>query len=131
LLSDPTDVERIEILKTQATASIYGLQGTNGVIAIYTKGESDIISKTPDFNRVKLPGYFWEREFYAPNYQGTLKNNPKPDRRVTISWQSSVQTDNTGKVKFSFFNSDVACNLDFVVEGLSKDGQPIYFYEQQ
>jgi outer membrane receptor protein involved in Fe transport len=28
---DPTDVERIEILKTQATASIYGLQGTNGV----------------------------------------------------------------------------------------------------
>jgi len=128
---DPTDVERIEILKTQATAGIYGFQGTNGVIAIYTKGESDVISKTPDFNRVKLPGYFLEREFYSPNYQGTLKNNLKPDRRVTISWQSSVQTDNTGKVKFSFFNSDVACNLDFVVEGLSKDGQPIYFYEQQ
>jgi len=128
---DPTDVERIEILITQATAGIYGFQGTNGVIAIYTKGESDVISKMPDFNRVKLPGYFLEREFYAPNYQGTLKNNPKPDRRVTISWQSSVQTDNTGKVKFSFFNSDVACNLDFVVEGLSKDGQPIYFYKQQ
>jgi hypothetical protein len=88
------------------------------------------MSKNPGFSRVKLPGYIWEQEFYAPNYQGTLKNNPKPDRRVTLDWESSIQTDNTGKVNFSFYNSDIACDLNIVVEGLSKEGQPIYFFTQ-
>ena len=50
---------------------------------------------------------------------------PKPDHRVTLDWQPSLPPDTSGKAKFSFYNSDVACDLDIVIEGLSKDGQPI------
>jgi hypothetical protein len=50
-------------------------------------------------------GIYQAREFYKPNYEN---NNSKiPDNRSTIYWNPEIKTDSTGKVKVSFYNSDL------------------------
>jgi hypothetical protein len=50
-------------------------------------------------------GIYQAREFYKPDYEN---NNSKiPDNRSTIYWNPEIKTDSTGKVKVSFYNSDL------------------------
>ena len=62
-------------------------------------------------------GIFKAREFYQPDYENN--DNKIPDKRTTIYWNPEVQTDSTGKVKVSFYNSDLKGEAQIRISGVS------------
>ncbi len=123
---NPNDVESIEVLKG-TSAAIYGVQGANGVIAIYTRRGSDNLSSTLPregiVNYVAL-GYYKAREFYSPDYTKTPPKTPKPDMRSTIYWNGQIKTDPLGRAKIVFHTADAPTRYRLVAEGLSLAGLP-------
>ncbi len=125
---NPNDVAVIDVLKG-ASATFYGSQGINGVVAIYTRqgssGFSQISMPTPGIINMKHPGYYKAREFYAPTYDKERPEHVKPDFRTTLYWDPKVEVDKNGKAKLSFYTSDKSSSYRIVVEGITTDGRPI------
>ncbi|SNC76007.1 TonB-dependent outer membrane receptor, SusC/RagA subfamily, signature region [Hymenobacter gelipurpurascens] len=124
----PNTVERIEVLKG-AEGAIYGSRGANGVIAVFTKRGNPNYdsSKEPSVGIAvrNLPTYYRAREFYAPRYEPTQPNNPKPDpRATTLYWLPRLSVPASGQARVIFYASDQGGSFRAVVEGISKTGQP-------
>ena len=77
---NPDDIERVEVLKGAAAATLYGSDATNGVIQIFTKhGKNDSapawnVSYTTGFDRLRdnLPTKLY------PKFKGTGADNVQP-----------------------------------------------------
>jgi hypothetical protein len=114
---NPILVDRIEVLRGTG-AAMYGAAGDNGVVAVYTKnrgGRKDpLISQTYE-------GYYTAREFYIPKYE----SRDRQDLRSTLFWEPSFQTNQQGRARLSFPNSDVAKSFNVVVEGITAEGRPV------
>ncbi len=119
----PLDLSVIEILKGPE-AAIYGSRGANGVIAFYSKRGKFMKRGVIDFG---IQGYQKVREFYVAPYEkfGFLTsefNVPK-----TAYWKPSIKTDESGKATIKFKKLPKIANYNFVVEGLTPDGNIIYY----
>ena len=124
------DVFQIDVLKGPETA-IFGIQGSSGVIAIYTKTgyKTPPAKKTPLFHiRTFFPlGYQQPAEFYAPKYDTPEKRKAQlPDLRTTIHWQPVVQVDSQGNASFEFYTADESTSYTVVIAGLTRDGKIIH-----
>ncbi len=126
---NPMDVERIEVLKSGATASAFGMRGGNGVIAIYTRVGPGPVKQDPRLGvgLVELPGCLQAREFYVPGYEAIGKSDLQPDVRATLYWNPDVVTDKYGRARMVFYNSDEARSIQIVIQGITAFGQPVYF----
>lgn len=117
------DIDKVEILKSPDNLALFGTEGANGVIAIYTKrGEA------PETNPVlkgllerTIKGYTSYRKFYSPKYTPETKDNPAPDFRTTLFWDPEVSTQ-AGPANLSFFTSDQVGRYRIIVEGISSKG---------
>ena len=121
----PIDVDRIEVLKG-AAAAIYGTQGANGVIAVYTKqGMGDYSNVlAPGVAVRRMPAYYRAREFYAPRYT-TRRQSEQPDpRATTLYWQPRLSVPASGRARVTFYTADQAGTFRAAVEGVSLAGQP-------
>ncbi len=125
---NPQDIDRIEILKSGASAAAYGIRGANGVILIYTRMGSDSYDDRDNRERqnIQLPGMSYIKEFYVPAYDVPSEENIMPDKRTTIYWDPDVRTNNLGRADISFFNSDEARTLQVEIQGVSDFGEIIY-----
>ncbi|MBA7545298.1 hypothetical protein ES705_37664 [subsurface metagenome] len=115
---NPHDVDRIEVLKGPS-ASIYGIRGSNGVIAIYTRRGRFMIKGQLLFDML---GYHKAREFYLPKY-GSAFDHLIPDYRSCVYWNPEIKTDEQGKAEVSYFNSEKPGKYFIVVEGITQSGQ--------
>lgn len=115
---NPVDVERIEVLKGPS-ASIYGVRGANGVIAIFTKRGRFLIKGKLTFDML---GYHKAREFYKPKY-GSEYDHLIRDERATVYWDPEVHTDASGHASVSFYNSDISGDFHIIVEGITNEGE--------
>ena len=119
---NPRDVQSIEVFKDPARTAIFGSQGANGVIAVYTKTGAGITYQSVGGNLVlSYGGYDSPREFYSPKY-----DSPAPsvtDQRATIYWKPILEFGTDGKGNVEFFNSDSAKRLLIVVEGIDSKGR--------
>jgi len=126
----PSDVERIDVLKTYAATSTYGMTGSKGVIIIYTKkGIKEFQrERSKGYEGYYLQGFDLVREFYSPKYEDDdLINDDVPDLRSTLYWEPLLTTDRNGFTEISFYNSDAAHLLQIDIQGISEDGNPINF----
>ncbi|MGB3464409.1 MAG: Plug domain-containing protein, partial [Cyclobacteriaceae bacterium] len=85
------EVSYIDVIKGP-DAAIFGAQGANGAIAVYTRTESRQERKGPrvgiaDF---KFPGFTVPREFYTPDYSKKSDKHKKPDYRTTLFWDPNI-----------------------------------------
>lgn len=120
---DFNTIESIEF--TKRLNSLYGSQGANGVISVYTKTGMSVDNTDPNFQTIKLPGFSRTRPFQAPDH-GTSKNDGPADYRSTLYWNPEVTTDEaTGTARISFFASDLAGLYRVVVEGVTSEGRPV------
>ncbi|MEA4937792.1 MAG: TonB-dependent receptor plug domain-containing protein [Paludibacter sp.] len=119
-----SDVEEIALFKGPS-ASIFGLRGGNGVIAITLKKGITLHSVTPaSLAHISPLGYQQPVEFYVPKYEvDSILNQPKSDLRTTIYWAPKVQTDEQGKVQLEFFTADKANNYNVELEGVTGKGE--------
>lgn len=112
------------MFKDPARAAIFGAQGANGVIAVYTKTGSGMNYKSVGGTLVtKYGGYASPREFYSPKYDVKTAENAITDSRATIYWNPSIKTDAAGKAKLEFYNTDVAKRQLIIVEGMDAEGR--------
>jgi len=113
------EVESIEVLKG-GDASIFGPEGANGVVLVYTKrGISYGSTKLPNFVQTNLKGYQQYKEFYSPNY--ALYSDDTPDYRTTLYWNPTITNENR---ILKFHNSDNKGKVKLVLEGFTTDGTP-------
>lgn len=121
------EIAQIDVLN-RSNAVVFGSQGANGAIVIYTKkGENSKIEIPPFHIKNIFPlGYQQPVEFYTPKYDTPEKRNaPTPDLRTTIHWQPVVRTDSEGVASFEFYTADDQTNYTVVIEGLANDGSII------
>jgi len=121
---NPRDVESVDVFKDPARAAIFGAQGANGVIAVYTKFGAGVSTISVGGTLVsQYGGYDSPREFYAPKYDERTAENAATDSRATIYWNPTIKTDATGKAQIEFFNSDAAKRQLIIVEGMDAEGR--------
>ena len=121
------DIDKIEILKSSYSSSIYGSRGADGVIAVLTKmgkGEWENNWKRIIHGRITptVVGFQQPREFYSPKYSSESINDARPDKRPTLLWNPNVVVEN-GEAKIEFFTADNLARYQIFVEGISKAGK--------
>lgn len=121
------DIDKIEILKTGFSSSVYGSRGADGVIAVLTKmgkGEWENNWKRIIHGRVmaNVKGFQQPREFYSPKYSPENIDDARPDHRPTLLWNPEVAVTN-GEAKIEFFTADDLARYHVFVEGISKNGK--------
>jgi TonB-dependent SusC/RagA subfamily outer membrane receptor len=120
----PRDVESIEVYKDPSRTAIFGSQGANGAIAVYTKSGAGITYQSVGGTLVtKYGGYATPKEFYSPKYDEKSPASAVTDKRATLYWNPIVKTDENGKATFTYFNSDSAKRHLVVIEGMDNLGR--------
>ncbi|MFI5159745.1 MAG: hypothetical protein ACHQHN_00640 [Sphingobacteriales bacterium] len=117
------DVETVELLEG-ADASIYGMNGGNGVIVITTRHGENSSSKdiqSVGILPITVQGFYKAREFYSPKYEAAMPVN-HPDLRSTVYWAPELVTDKDGKASVEFNNADGKGSYRVVIEGLDEKG---------
>ncbi|WP_111671563.1 TonB-dependent receptor plug domain-containing protein [Algoriphagus litoralis] len=121
---NPRDVSSVDVFKDPARAAIFGSQGANGVIAVYTKTGAGISNVSVGGTLVtQYGGYDSPREFYSPKYDEKSNANATTDSRATLYWNPAVNTDANGKAQIQFFNSDTAKRQLIILEGMDAEGR--------
>jgi hypothetical protein len=124
------DILFIDVFKGPS-ASIFGVRGGNGVIAVYTKRGEDIGEEPEDrigIVDLNFEGFYKSRSFYSPNYE--VKNDTqRPDYRSTIFWEPNLLFSSKEKVSRSFYTADQTGKYQIIVEGISEDGRVVYHTE--
>lgn len=121
----------VVVLKDAAATALYGSRGSNGVILITTQKNSrsnlmfDITPKSY-FSVYAIPAdhlnsYSYGRKFSYPEYKST-NTTYRYDYRESIYWNPVVETDENGKAKVEFFNSDANTTFRIMTEGISAQG---------
>lgn len=99
--------------------------GFVGAILIYTKRFGDEkfpYSYRKGFGQYIFNGYSVTREFPSPDYS-TARQNSQPDYRTTLFWAHDLNTDDYGKVKIHFYNSDKAKKYRIIIQAMDADGR--------
>ncbi len=104
---NPDDIERVEIIKGAAAATLYGSEASGGVIQIFTKqgrGEAQNWNVSASHSVLNTPRDYWDVSVYTPYFYDTWVDNGRTDN-VNASVRGSV--DRFGyKVNGSYRNSD-------------------------
>ncbi|WP_421763744.1 TonB-dependent receptor plug domain-containing protein [Ekhidna sp.] len=124
----PTSVSHVDILD-RADAAIYGSQGANGVVAIYSKTGLGVTDKEPKNMGIlnhSHPGYTQVREFFSPNYEVPLDIHAKPDFRTTLYWNPTLILEGDSTSTAVFYTSDQKGKFDVIIQGITVDGTPVF-----
>ena len=120
----PRDVESVEVFKDPARTAIFGSQGGNGVIAVYTKsGTSTTYSTVGGTLVTKYSGYSTPRIFYSPKYEENSSANSMPDQRATLYWNPLITTNREGRASLTYSNSETASRHLLILEGIDSQGR--------
>ena len=120
---NPRDVANVDVFKDPAKTAIFGAQGANGVIAVYTKTGAGVSVSVGGTLVTRYGGYSVPREFYQPKYDTKNIATAATDKRATIYWNPLVKTDANGAVSLDYFNTDVAKRQLLILEGMDAEGR--------
>jgi hypothetical protein len=121
------DIAKMETIKGPG-AAVFGSQGANGALLIYTKEGSISFQKTKVFHSISqlITGYQNARFFYSPDYSDPKSSeNEKADIRNTLYWNPYVQPDKDGNAQISYYNSEVNTKVKVTLEGMTSNGIPV------
>lgn len=121
------DIAKIETIKGPG-AAVFGSQGANGALLIYTKEGSISFKKPKVFHSITqlITGYQNARFFYSPDYSNPKPlENEKADIRNTLYWNPYVQPDKDGNAQISYYNSEVNTKVKVNLEGITSNGIPV------
>jgi len=118
-----SQVETVEVLRF-ASASIYGMQGANGVLVITTKDGSKANKDIASIGVLPVAaiGFYKARTFYSPKYDTVSGNSTRPELRSTIYWNPEIKTDKDGNATFEYYNAGAAGTYKVIIEGIDNNG---------
>jgi TonB-dependent SusC/RagA subfamily outer membrane receptor len=123
----PDNVEKIDAIKGPS-AAIFGSEGANGVIAIYTKDPTANVSSKKEFHNISrnIEGFYNARVFYSPDpNKPSLEMQNTDAVRNTLYWNPYIHPDQTGASQASYFNSEVETTVKVNLEGITATGIPV------
>ena len=120
------EVDFIDVLKG-TRASIFGSEGGNGVIAVYTLTGKELKDQK---NRVvgnvfKYQGFYQPRKFYEPAYKNDGLGVNRKKFSTTLHWEPTVKMDTSGKTKVIFPTGTKSSVYKVVIQGITNDGLPL------
>ncbi|MEL6556874.1 MAG: TonB-dependent receptor plug domain-containing protein [Bacteroidota bacterium] len=118
------DVSYIDILKGP-DAAIFGSQGANGAISVFTRTGEVPDKKGPRVGIVdfKFPGFTLARKFYTPDYSEKSDQHKKPDYRTTLYWNPEINLSSGEPVEF--YSSDEKGTYLIHLEGITSEGKVV------
>lgn len=129
---DVKALESVRVLKSRFPSDKKNAMN-NSMVVLSFKKENPLASSANKQNALTtMPaGYSSNVQFYVPKYEFfSVRNNPLPDARTTISWQPDIRTGATGKGMFTFRMADKISIYRIELEGVTEKGEP-YRYEQK
>ncbi len=127
LMVQPTQIERIEIIKNGGGA-IYGARGGAGVIAFFSQKGPSTKPKPTEQTEVDLTlyGLQTDRQFYTPRYESQPDTAAHlPDWRDVLYWKPIMATGLSGLSTLKFPLSDSARTLRLSIQGVTTYGRPV------
>jgi hypothetical protein len=126
---DPSQIDRIAIQRS--VNSLYGADGRNGVIALYTKIGSGNMSfqnqETFDHTHIDVKGFSNAEVFHGPDYTSSATDQHTTDYRTTLYHNPFLTTnEKNGTTSFSFFAADIPTVYRIYVEGYTLTGERFY-----
>jgi hypothetical protein len=118
------DIDKVEILKSSQNLATFGTEGSNGVIAIYTRrGNKDIPARAvKGVIEKNIAGYAAAKNFFVPKYSPENKNREIPDYRTTLFWEPEIPLKNNS-AKYVFSTSEQPGTYKIFVEGINEEGE--------
>lgn len=118
----PEQVASIEVLISVTKTAIYGPGIGASILITSRRGPVNwpVIKYAPGLVTYRPTGYYLAREFYSPRYD--VKLDDRRDLRTTVYWNPNLVTDNTGMLKFDYFNTDQPGTYRIVIEGMDASG---------
>jgi hypothetical protein len=121
-----SEIDRIDVIKPGADASIFGMRGANGVISVITRSVDTYTDRPVLYSaNIKFSGYNEPRIFYSPKHSSTLETDYKPDLRTTLFWEPNIKVENNKDLYLNYFNADNSSTIKVIVEGITADGIPV------
>lgn len=119
----PRDVANVDVFKDPARSAIFGAQGANGVIAVYTKSGAGVSTSVGGTLVTNYGGYSIPKEFYTPKYDEKTPENAIDDKRATVYWNPLLEIGEDGEIDVEYYNSDVAKRQLLIIEGIDPEGR--------
>jgi hypothetical protein len=120
------DIDKVEILKNPQNLAFFGVEGANGVIAIYTRrGSSENTAVAKGVIEQRIAGYSSYRKFYSPKYLPTAEKEEAPDFRTTLFWEPELLLKD-GQGNLTFYTSDQPGKYKVIAEGITASGRICY-----
>lgn len=128
----PEDVLRIESDNSAVSTMMYGNEGRNGSIKIFTKHNSnsnfDTVNPKDAFQTIKqqIVGYQEARIFYSPDLENIADSKDKnASIRNTLYWNPYIHPDATGVSEINYYNTRVETQVKLTLEGITATGIPV------
>ncbi len=119
---NPFDVSYIDVLRGN-DATIFGIRGSNGVIAVYKRSEDNPPPPRDPGRRVyNYPGYHRPAEFKP--YDGLGKDS---EVAHTIYWNPSTTISDTGEASLNLTVPESMGTYAIRIEGIAEDGVPFVY----
>ena len=122
---DPLKIRKLEVV---SRTYFLGNLAFNGIANFITyDGKMEGYELDPRATLIDYKGLQVQREFMAPVYENQAQiDNRSPDFRHLLHWSANINTSSKGKINTAFFTSDVPGKYAIVIQGISKQGQPLY-----
>jgi hypothetical protein len=114
----PRDIALVKVNRTPNVMT----NATAGSMFIYTRKAYNPNGRTMD--NQSILGYSVAKEYFSPIYE-SIDSKIQIDKRSSLYWNPSVKITNK-QTLFNFYNSDRTKKIKIVVEGLDKNGIPIW-----
>ncbi|MBK7625978.1 MAG: TonB-dependent receptor plug domain-containing protein [Bacteroidales bacterium] len=120
-----SNIDRIDVLKSYATTSIFGFRGSSGVFNLITRaGGSAYVPVRYSIN-ARIMGYSSSRIFYSPQHLSDSDSAFGPDLRSTLLWEPDIDLESNKKVTLNYYNGDNSSVIRAIAEGITLNGVPI------
>lgn len=122
---DPLKIRKLEVVSRTYYS---GNMAFNGIANFITyNGKMEGYELDPRATLIDYKGLQIQREFNAPVYETQAQiDSRSPDFRHLLNWSPNINTSKKGKINTSFYTSDVPGKYAIVIQGISKEGQPLY-----
>ena len=122
---DPLKIRKLEVI---SRTYFSGNLAFNGIANFITyNGKMEGYELDPRATLIDYKGLQIQREFIAPVYENQAQiDNRSPDFRHLLHWSANINTSSKGKINTAFYTSDVPGKYAIVIQGISKQGQPLY-----
>lgn len=116
----PSDIDRIETVNRR---TYYGEYRFDGMVAVYTREGNAYQSALPPSAEQKNITFLTPLSAYQP---GEKMPSHQPDLRTLLMWVPALTLNPQENKKVSFRTSDELGEFEFVVEGVTTEGRPVY-----